>query len=470
MTFYDAVHRQVIFPWQDRKTRIRECIQELERDLEQPRSRVETQRLQQFQQLCQHAATTSRYWARVFADASIAHPAALTFEDLSRLPILEKSVVREQLETLASNQFTGTSRIASQTGGSTAAPTRFYLDSDCRRKRVALRHLYWKWLGRTLHDRTAKVWGAVQDLGRPGTWRQRWRDQLLDRSIVLPSNQMTLAEMRRFLQRMQQFRARFLHGYGQSIHSLAGVVRAEPSLKPSLTAISYAAEPVSVRQRATIETAFGVPLYSFYGTREFGTIGAERPDSQGLHIYPLSIFLEIARPDGSPAEPGEPGQILVTDLWNHATPLIRYRIGDIGTWLDDAPGNLGMPRIQLVGGREQDFLVTPDDRLVSGAFISTIGSEGIAQVQYLQESAERVEVRFVPGHTFTPESLTRLASQLSDRVSSDMTFDFVEVPEIPKTLSGKTLVVISSVAQQRLAVESTSVDGPQPVQIQADGS
>jgi phenylacetate-CoA ligase len=469
MSLYDLLYRGVIHPWLDRAYRIRDCLYELERELELSRECQEQARLGQFQQLCEHAARTSGYWARVFSEASFSRPRELTFADLAKLPILEKAVVRERLEELSSDRFSPKLRIASQTGGSTAAPTRFYLDLECRRKRMALRHLYWKWLGRDFYARTGKVWGAVQDLGRPGTLRQRLRDQWLDRAIVLPSNQMTVEKMASFLRDMQRFRVRFLHGYGQSIHQLAVTLLDAPQLKPNLEAISYAAEPVSAQQRITIEDAFSAPLYSFYGTREFGTIGAERPHARGLHVHPRSVFLEIVRSDGSRAEPGEPGQILVTDLWNQATPLIRYRIGDIGTWLEEGTeGDLGMPRLQLVGGREQDFLATPDGRLVSGAFISTIGSEGIARVQYIQQDVHRVEVRYVAGSSFSPASLTRLAVQLRDRVSPRLTFDFVEVSEIPPTHSGKTLVVVSSVARQRLSLPDHSMNHHQPISIQSD--
>ena len=40
------------------------------------------------------------------------------------------------------------------------------------------------------------------------------------------------------------------------------------------------------------------------------------------------LYVEVETPAG-PAAPGETGAILVTDLLNHAMPLIRYRIGDL---------------------------------------------------------------------------------------------------------------------------------------------
>ena len=40
--------------------------------------------------------------------------------------------------------------------------------------------------------------------------------------------------------------------------------------------------------------------------------------------------------DGRPTEPGEVGEILVTDLNNFSVPLIRYRIGDLAVAVDES--------------------------------------------------------------------------------------------------------------------------------------
>ena len=38
--------------------------------------------------------------------------------------------------------------------------------------------------------------------------------------------------------------------------------------------------------------------------------------------------------DGKPAEPGEVGEVVVTDLNNNCLPFIRYRIGDLAVAMD----------------------------------------------------------------------------------------------------------------------------------------
>ena len=92
------------------------------------------------------------------------------------------------------------------------------------------------------------------------------------------------------------------------------------------------AEMLEEEDRRTLEEVFGCPVFNRYGCREVSVIASECPAHSGLHVNAECLLVEIETPSG-PADPGEVGAILVTDLLNLAMPLIRYRIGDLG-----APG------------------------------------------------------------------------------------------------------------------------------------
>ena len=65
-----------------------------------------------------------------------------------------------------------------------------------------------------------------------------------------------------------------------------------------------------------------------YGMQEFNVIGYGSPN--GLEILQNNVLVEIARDDGSRAEQGEEGAIIVTGLKNKVMPLVRYETGDVG--------------------------------------------------------------------------------------------------------------------------------------------
>jgi phenylacetate-CoA ligase len=217
-----------------------------------------------------------------------------------------------------------------------------------------------------------------------------------------------------------------------------------------IDAITVTAEPIYPDQRATIDRAFASRTYSIYGTREFGMIAAESPLETGLHVNPLNAMVEILLPDGSPAPPGTPGQVVVTDTLNRAMPLIRYRIGDVAAMLP--MGKWGLPRLEIVAGRETDFVVSTDGRFISGAALTLISAPGIAQLQYIQSLDGRLTVNYVKTGACTSEGLRELQSKISAVVGEDLPLSLVEVNHIGLLPSGKLQYVRSDLSRQRLAV------------------
>src|SRR5262249_55637025 len=135
-------------------------------------------------------------------------------------------------------------------------------------------------------------------------------------------------------------------------------------------AMITSAEVLTPDERDLLEEVFCCPVFNRYGCREVGVIASECPAHRGMHVMAEGLYLEIER-DGRPAAPGGPGCLLLTDPLNLAMPLIRYRVGDVGSWDEGpCPCGRGLPRLKEVAGRVTDFLVGGDGRLVSGAFLS----------------------------------------------------------------------------------------------------
>lgn len=85
--------------------------------------------------------------------------------------------------------------------------------------------------------------------------------------------------------------------------------------------------------RETIQKCF---LHSYicnqYGSREVGVIGSEVKGEKGIRVFDHSIYIEIMNEETGQISREGTGRILVTSLINKAMPLLRYDIGDIGTF------------------------------------------------------------------------------------------------------------------------------------------
>ena len=101
--------------------------------------------------------------------------------------------------------------------------------------------------------------------------------------------------------------------------------RVAHSLKTALLSMEYA--PRAVRQRLA---ALGVETFDHYGMTEIGYGGAlECTRHDGMHIRENDVFFEVLNAQGVPVEE-QMGEITVTTLTQRATPLVRYRTGDMG--------------------------------------------------------------------------------------------------------------------------------------------
>jgi phenylacetate-CoA ligase len=123
---------------------------------------------------------------------------------------------------------------------------------------------------------------------------------------------------------------RSLAGYASSIVALAGWMVAENRRLPSVRHIWTTSEMLTPEGREAIRAAFGFEALEAYASVEFGFMGwqAEPGGSYRLETDRL-VFEGVSLASGRATAPGEDSRVVVSDLLNDATPLLRYEIGDI---------------------------------------------------------------------------------------------------------------------------------------------
>jgi phenylacetate-CoA ligase len=117
-------------------------------------------------------------------------------------------------------------------------------------------------------------------------------------------------------------------------------------------------ETVSPALRETTHRILGVPIHDSYTSQEGGVMATQC--AEGRYHVSETILLEVVKDDGQACGPGETGRVVVTDLLNFATPLIRYEIGDYAEVGAPCPCGRGLPVIQRFLGRERNLLLLPD--------------------------------------------------------------------------------------------------------------
>lgn len=93
--------------------------------------------------------------------------------------------------------------------------------------------------------------------------------------------------------------------------------------------------------RGRIERIFGTTANFFYGSLECGVLGIECDAHDGYHLPEAHVLMEVVDPrTGAPLPAGETGELVVTALLRHDSPVLRFRTGDLG-FLVNAPCSCG---------------------------------------------------------------------------------------------------------------------------------
>jgi phenylacetate-CoA ligase len=217
--------------------------------------------------------------------------------------------------------------------------------------------------------------------------------------------------------------------------------------QPKLLVVS--GELMDQNTRKVITRVFSGELLNFYMATECGLMATECEHHKGLHLRGNSVILEILK-NGKPVPEGTTGEVVVTDLWNQATPIIRYTgLGDSAAFsLESCHCRQKSRLLKMVAGRQTDSIILRDGSLLH-PFSLTLALEhiaGIARFQIIQEDYERVKVLLVGADGDLPH----LAQQVKDSLDAvfmggaDVSVEFVD--EIPGSGNGNR-VVVSRVAR-----------------------
>jgi phenylacetate-CoA ligase len=227
----------------------------------------------------------------------------------------------------------------------------------------------------------------------------------------------------------------------------AGPVRAR---KLGLEFVFSVAETVLPRARQVVRDMFGAKLLAIYSCQEIGCIAIECPVSGQYHIVMDNALVEIVGEDGAPVAPGEIGRVLVTGLYNYATPFIRYALGDVATAAaGPCPCARTLPLIAQVEGRTRaEFIFRDGTRM----WPRGVHSDEIRvfvpflEFQMVQLDYEVVEFRYIAPPDAPSPDLVGLKRYGRERIHPSVDIRAVAVDEFPRSHSGKHQHFISMVS------------------------
>lgn len=375
-----------------------------------------------------HAYETTPHYRSAFDERGITPADIRTPADLTRLPILKKSDIRAP-DGLFSDGFKREGLHKSFSSGSTGEGATTYFDDRA-------------WVvGRFLVKLRARLACGLRPWHNVALFQWIPNEPTFMRRRVLRQLAFGVHEpIEQTMDSLASFAPRALYGFPSYLLRLAPI--AGGRINPRFVFTS--GELLTERTRHSIGSGFGAEVFDIYGCTELKEIAWECPARSGYHVNADSVFVEILseEEDGVSA-----GSIVVTSLVNRAMPLIRYLVGDSGSWISEPCScGRGLPLMRPSLGRLADYFVLPGGGEVSPYNVmdpvEALG--GIAQFEIIQDRVDHALVRVVPSASFTEETRGEVMRGLG-AVIPGMTITIDVVETIQPDKSGKYRIVKNAI-------------------------
>jgi phenylacetate-CoA ligase len=365
---------------------------------------------------------------------------------LAAIPPLDKSTYRDRVESFIALDIPRHRLLRGKTSGTTGTALPLWYTAETLAEEYAVVWRLRKASGVGLWD-PLLTFGAQIVVPFKNRKPPFWRSNYHGHQTLFSLYHMNPENLHAYVEAIHATPARYVQGYPSSLHLLAQALldAGRPLPKRRLAAVFTSSESLLAFHRSTIERAFEAPVRDRYGTSEFAVSMTACPADR-LHVDMEFCIVEV-----EPQEETDDfvrGPLLVTGLANDATPFLRYRIGDIGTRLKK-PCICGRPGdvFLAVDGRIEDFVMTPDGRLIGRLDHIFKNQLDIAEAQILQDSKDAIEFLIVPRISYTQASERALMREIRARLGEEIEVKIRLLESIPRELNGKFRAVKSRVGQ-----------------------
>ena len=370
-------------------------------------------------------------------------------EALSSFPIMDKLKYIDNYDLIKVDEDVIPGQIGKvhiqTTSGSTGTPFAVPQDTLKRNRRIAELKYFGKIVGFNTHEKLIhlRTWNK---------WQSKTSKQIKTENIIpFDIAEMGENKLRELCSVIYNSKALCVRGYASSFDLLANYVKDHPITLPFLKICIAGSETLHDDTRANVKDNLHCEIISQYANEECGILAQERIPTKEkdnvMYLNHASYYFEFLKMDSDePAEYGELARIIVTDLHNHAFPIIRYDTGDVGIIGRQNIYSNGYPVLEKLYGRRLDVCYTVDNQPFSPM---TIGRtlkhfNNILQWQFIQKDKDIYVLKVVVRKPVSIEDyLYPAVIELKKVLGDTAVLKIEEVDDIAVLASGKRKPVVN---------------------------
>lgn len=460
MDLYQPLFARVLYPAWEGGLRRRPTLRRLRYLVEtqwRPHAELDAIQAGALRRLLTHAYANVPHYRRQFDEAGITPHDIAGAADLGKLPILGREAARDSVEARTATAGAAV-EIRKSTSGTMGRPLVFGYERSSEHWRHAMKMRGYGWAGYHLGQRSLHFWGAEPPAGnKKPTLASRLTalkvkgDRALRREHYVDCGRRGERELEEVVSAIRRERPEVLVCYSQAVADLARHVVARNLRDWDTIPVICGAERLYPADRTVVEQAFGPAVFETYGCREVMLMATECEAHAGLHLSMETLVVEVVVREGGngasrPARPGELGEVVVTDLTNHAMPFIRYANGDLAVPAEPGtcPCGRAHPRLASIEGRVTETLVDGSGARVNGLVFNVVIAHlahAIRQFQVVQHRDRSVTLRVAPTSMYDAD-IEAVLRQTWERYLAGVKVSLELVADIPVAASGKRQVVV----------------------------
>ncbi len=360
-------------------------------------------------------------------------------ENLADWPVLEKQTVAAAPEKLLSDEFPRETLMELHTSGTTGTPLAVRFSEDYHQLEMAFRWRHKAWAGAPFLSSGAYVSGhpvVPPNQAQPPFWRV----DKAEKRLLCSSYHLAPRHLPSYIDALAKFAPDFVHGYPSSLYVLAQSMMETGAVHIRPKAVFTASETLLDFQRAAIEQAFDAKAFNWYGNSEM-TCNIIQCAAGNLHYRTDYGVLELAAD----------GTMIVTGLNNRAMPLVRYRVGDVAAAREGVcPCGCAFPLIERIVGRVEDYVRTPDGRLIGRLDHLFKDVRHVREAQIVQQQTDELILRIVKAPGYGEQDENIVLAEARQRLGDGMKIRFEYVDALERTAGGKVRFIVSHLPRREL--------------------
>lgn len=271
--------------------------------------------LGRLKELLVFAGKHSPYYQDLFTETGFEPIDFNCFEDIKTLPIMSKSELISHNKLIHSD-FPFSKLMLAETSGTSGVSLEFYRSEKWDSVNRANVMRAYDWFGVKVWDKNGYLWGY--NIGASKSLKVKALDWLQNRQRIFRYDS---SNIKKFAKNVSK--ASYIAGYSSMIYEVAKQLNNLSIKTDSILMVKGTSEMILDAYQPEIEKAFGRKMISEYGAAEAGLIAFECPDGS-MHMNIESVYVEV----------DDNNEILITNLFSHSFPIIRYRLGDVVTLSD----------------------------------------------------------------------------------------------------------------------------------------